>query len=118
MKTKIFAASLIIALLAIFANVQNASAADEVKTGYIASLTKLANGGDGHVTAAEADKMAAAGSPLVFVSGKTVYFVVGEDGSYISKLLAKKADMSELQMRCRTKKVKGLNVLIFLEFVK
>lgn len=81
-------------------------------TGQIVSLNNILMGGNGTVTMDEATKLANNGNPIVFKSGNTIYFVYNEDGSFAGKRIAKHAGTAKVSITGKTKKVKGINIII------
>lgn len=110
--TKIFATLFVMAAVILtFSNI-DVTAADKMYKGQVVSLSKIATGGDGTVSRDEAKAMLEKGDPLCFKSGKTIYFVMSEGGSYAGKDLAKYADAKTLGVKGTAKKVKGINFII------
>lgn len=80
--------------------------------GQVVSLNSLATGGNGKVTKEEAVKLAESGNPIVFKSGKKIYFVYNEDGSFAGKRLAGFANAQQVGIVGKAKKVNGLDIII------
>jgi hypothetical protein len=80
--------------------------------GQVVSLNDLMMGGKGKVTKEQAQRLVETGNPVVFKSGKTIYFVYNEDGSFAGKKLANYASNEKVGIIGKTKKVNGLNIII------
>lgn len=80
--------------------------------GQVVSLNNIVLSGNGKVTKEEAKRLAENGSPIVFKSGNTIYFVYNEDGSFAGKKLANFAGNDKVGVIGKTKKVNGLNIII------
>lgn len=80
--------------------------------GQVVSFNDLVLGGKGTVTKEQAKELAEKGNPIVFKSGKTIYFVYNEDGSFASKNLANFANNATVGIIGKTKKVNGINIII------
>jgi len=80
--------------------------------GQVVSFNDLVMGGTGKVTKDQAKELAEKGNPIVFKSGKTIYFVYNEDGSFASKKLASFANNEFVGIVGKTKKVNGINIII------
>jgi len=114
--TKIFGLFILIAVLftAISATdslAQTKKAPKPIK-GQVVSFNDLVMGGKGTVTKDQAKELAEKGNPIVFKSGKTIYFVYNEDGSFASKKLANYANNEFVGIIGKTKKVNGINIII------
>jgi hypothetical protein len=112
---KIVLASLIISL--IFAGVYTTDAATtkapKPMKGQVVSLDDVIKGvKDLQLTKARAEELVAAGSPLVFLYNKKIYFVQNEDGSFAFKKLASYALNKNVGIVGKTKTVKGINIII------
>ena len=80
--------------------------------GQVVSFNDLVLGGKGTVTKEQAKELAEKGNPIVFKSGKTIYFVYNEDGSFAAKKLANYANNATVGIIGKTKKVNGINIII------
>lgn len=80
--------------------------------GQVVSFNDLAMGGTGKVTKDQAKELAEKGNPIVFKSGKTIYFVYNEDGTFAGKKLANYANNENVGIIGKTKKVNGINIII------
>lgn len=80
--------------------------------GYVASFNDLMLGNNGKVTKDEAKKLVEAGNIMVLVSGKKVYFVYNEDGTFASKKLANYANAKLVGILGKAKTVKGFNIIV------
>lgn len=80
--------------------------------GQVVSFNDLVMGGKGTVTKEQAKELAENGNPIVFKSGKTIYFVYNEDGSFAGKKLANYANNANIGIIGKTKKVNGINIII------
>lgn len=84
--------------------------------GYVASLNDFIKDGVGRVSKEEAEKQAANGSPIVFVTGSgksaKVFFVYNEDGSFAGKKLAKYAHNKNVGIIGKTITKNGFNHII------
>lgn len=80
--------------------------------GEVVSLNDIVMGGKGKVTKEEAKKLADAGNAIVFKSGKKVYFVYNEDGTFAGKKLANYAESTSVGIIGKTKTVNGINIII------
>lgn len=80
--------------------------------GQVVSFNDLVLGGKGIVTKDQAKELAEKGNPIVFKSGKTIYFVYNEDGSFAGKKLANFANNATVGIIGKTKKVNGINIII------
>jgi len=117
MKTKLISIFLVLAFLSItFVSsdllAQRKSTSPKPIRGQVISLNDLVLNGKGRVTKDQAKELAEQGNPIVFLSGKTVYFVYNEDGSFAGKKLANYANNEVVGIVGKTKKVNGLNILI------
>jgi hypothetical protein len=110
---RIFAVILLTGLL--FAVGINSEPTQPIK-GSIASLNNLIMGGSGDVNKAQAEALADKGQPIVFITGSgrsaTVYFVFNQDGSFAGKKLAKYANNKNIGIVGKTKRVRGINIII------
>jgi hypothetical protein len=80
--------------------------------GQVVSLNDIVMGGKGKITKDEALKLAENGSPIVFKSGKKIYFVYNDDGTFAGKRLAKYASNEKVGIVGKTKKVNGIDIII------
>jgi len=117
MKTKLISIFLVIAFLSItFLSsdliAQKKSTSSKPIKGQVVSLNDLVLNGKGRITKDQAKELAEQGNPIVFLSGKTVYFVYNEDGSFAGKRLANYANNEVVGIVGKTKKVNGLNIII------
>lgn len=84
--------------------------------GQVVSFNDIAGGGTGEVNKEQAKKLADEGNPIVFKvgSGSTakIYFVFNQDGTFGSKNLAKYANNKFVGIVGKTKRVKGINIII------
>ena len=80
--------------------------------GQVVSFNDLVLGGKGTITKDQAKELAEKGNPIVFKSGKTIYFVYNEDGSFAGKKLANYANNATVGIIGKTKKVNGINIII------
>ena len=80
--------------------------------GQVVSFNDLVLGGKGTITKDQAKELAEKGNPIVFKSGKTIYFVYNEDGSFAGKKLANYANNPTVGIIGKTKKVNGINIII------
>jgi adenylylsulfate kinase-like enzyme len=117
MKTKLISIFLVIAFLSItFLSsdliAQKKRTSSKPIKGQVVSLNDLVLNGKGRITKDQAKELAEQGNPIVFLSGKTVYFVYNEDGSFAGKKLANYANNEVVGIVGKTKKVNGLNILI------
>ena len=80
--------------------------------GQVVSFNDLVMGGKGTVTKDQAKELAEKGNPIVFKSGKTIYFVYNEDGTFAGKKLANYANNANVGIVGKTKKVNGINIII------
>ncbi|HRP01509.1 MAG TPA: hypothetical protein PLE30_02565 [Candidatus Kapabacteria bacterium] len=80
--------------------------------GQVVSLNDIVIGGKGTITKDQAKELAEKGNPIVFKSGKTIYFVYNEDGSFAGKKLASYANNATVGIVGKTKKVNGINIII------
>ncbi len=80
--------------------------------GEVVSLNDIVMGGKGKVTKDEAKKLAENGNAIVFKSGKKIYFVYNEDGTFASKKLANYAESTSVGIVGKTKTVNGINIII------
>lgn len=105
-------ASLLILLLAVSTVFVFEAYSQKPIVGQVVSLNDIVMGGKGTVSKDEAKRLAENGNPIVFKSGKTIYFVYNEDGSFAGKKLANFAANEKVGVVGKTKKVNGLNVII------
>ncbi len=108
-RLSIFALTLVVAFAITF--VYDAQAQKPIQ-GQVLSLNDLVIGGKGKVSKEEATKLVEKGNPLVFKSGKKIYFVYNEDGSYAGKKLANFANAEKVGIVGKTKKVQGIDIII------
>lgn len=80
--------------------------------GTVVSLNDLVLSGTGKVTKEQAQTLADNGNPIVFKVGKKIYFVYNEDGTFAGKRLAKYANNEFVGIVGKTKKVKGIDIII------
>ncbi len=80
--------------------------------GQVVSFNDVVFGGKGNITKDQAKELAEKGNPIVFKSGKTIYFVYNEDGSFAGKKLASYANNETVGIVGKTKKVNGINIII------
>ena len=80
--------------------------------GQVVSFNDIVKGGKGTVTKEEAKTLAENGNPIVFKSGKKIYFVYNEDGTFASKKLANYANNAKVGIVGKTKKVNGIDIII------
>jgi len=107
-RLSIFALTLVVAFAITF--VYDAQAQKPIQ-GQVLSLNDLVIGGKGKVSKEEATKLVEK-NPLVFKSGKKIYFVYNEDGSYAGKKLANFANAEKVGIVGKTKKVQGIDIII------
>lgn len=117
MKTKLISVFFVLAFLSItFVSsdvlAQRKNTSPRPIRGQVVSLNDLVLNGKGRVTKDQAKELAEQGNPIVFLSGKTVYFVYNEDGSFAGKKLANYANNETVGIVGITRKVNGLNILI------
>lgn len=110
---KIFAILLILTVAFTFS--VNSEPPKPIK-GKVVSLNDIVGGGSGKVNKDQAKELAEKGNPIVFMVGEgksaKIYFVYNEDGTFAGKKLAKYADNEFVGIIGKTKKVKGLNIII------
>jgi hypothetical protein len=80
--------------------------------GQVVSLNDIVMGGKGKVTKEQALKLVETGNPVVFKSGKKIYFVFNEDGSFAGKKLANFANSEKVGIMGKAKKVNGVDIII------
>ncbi len=80
--------------------------------GQVVSLNDIVMGGKGKITKEQAVELAEKGSPVVFKSGKKIYFVYNEDGTFAGKKLAKYASNEVVGIVGKTKKINGIEIII------
>jgi hypothetical protein len=112
---KFVIASLVLSILCIgiYTNTADAAAAKKPLKGQIVSLDDIIKAKTTlQLTKAQAKELLEAGSPLVFLYNKKVYFVKNEDGSFAFKKLADYAHNKYVGILGTTKTVKGINYII------
>lgn len=80
--------------------------------GQVVSFNDLVMGGKGKVTKEQATQLAESGNPIVFKSGKKIYFVYNDDGTFAGKKLAKYANNEFVGIVGKVKKVNGIDIII------
>lgn len=111
--TKFFGLFLLMAIM--FTAISSSDALAQTKKpikGQVVSFNDLVMGGKGTVTKDQAKELAEKGNPIVFKSGKTIYFVYNEDGTFAGKKLANYANNANVGIVGKTKKVNGINIII------
>jgi hypothetical protein len=81
----------------------------------VVSLAAELNGKGEKLSTADAEKLVAAGQPIVLKvgTGKSakIYFILNKDGSYASKELAKFAKAKQVAVYGKVQKINGMNVI-------
>lgn len=114
MKNKILVLGLALAFIfSTFAVINTyAQKAQKPIKGTVVSLNDIVMGGKGIVSKDEAKKLAENGNAIVFKSGKKIYFVYNEDGTFAGKKLANYAESTSVGIVGKTKTVNGINIII------
>lgn len=107
-----FSLTVLALLIAISTVFVSESSAQKPIEGQVVSLNDIVMGGKGTVTKDQAIKLAENGNAIVFKSGKKIYFVYNEDGTFAGKTLAKYASNAKIGIVGKTKKVNGITIII------
>ncbi len=91
----------------------SAQKAKVYKKGQVVALVDVIdNVKDKQLTKSKAKELVEAGSPLVFLYNKKVYFVINEDGSFAFRQLVNYAANSKVEITGIMKTINGINYII------